>query len=138
MLELAGQDADDMFEATGHSNEARDIMKKYLIGNLKVYASYAAGHCFNLCTQNLSSCPVTLLGGSCCSCGSCGKVKSCFVTRINKRRVKPYCSALSAFSHCSGYLSLTKKVIGFSPYPIDSINVYVWRSWIAKKRPFQL
>ncbi|RYY83571.1 cytochrome b5 domain-containing protein [archaeon] len=36
MLEVAGKDADDMFEATGHSQEAREIMKKYLIGTLKV------------------------------------------------------------------------------------------------------
>jgi len=32
----AGKNADDMFEDVGHSNEARSIMKKYLIGKLKV------------------------------------------------------------------------------------------------------
>lgn len=35
VLEAAGKDADDMFEATGHSNEARTILKKFLIGTLK-------------------------------------------------------------------------------------------------------
>jgi cytochrome b involved in lipid metabolism len=35
-MEVAGKDADDMFEATGHSSEAREIMQKYLIGTLKV------------------------------------------------------------------------------------------------------
>lgn len=36
ICEAAGKDADDMFEATGHSNEARTILKKFLIGTLKV------------------------------------------------------------------------------------------------------
>ena len=36
MLEFAGKSADDMFEDIGHSSEARNTMKKYLIGKLKV------------------------------------------------------------------------------------------------------
>lgn len=34
MLEVGGQDADDMFEDIGHSQEARNILKKYKIGVL--------------------------------------------------------------------------------------------------------
>jgi cytochrome b involved in lipid metabolism len=36
MLEFAGKDADDMFEDIGHSSEARNKMKDYLVGTLKV------------------------------------------------------------------------------------------------------
>mmetsp|Transcript_22930 Transcript_22930/g.38240 ORF Transcript_22930/g.38240 Transcript_22930/m.38240 type:complete len:130 (-) Transcript_22930:344-733(-) len=35
MLDLAGKDADEMFEDIGHSSEARSKMKEYLIGSLK-------------------------------------------------------------------------------------------------------
>lgn len=35
MLEFAGKDADDMFEDIGHSSEARNKMKEYLVGPLK-------------------------------------------------------------------------------------------------------
>lgn len=43
ICEAAGKDADDMFEATGHSNEARTILKKFLIGTLKVSNCCALG-----------------------------------------------------------------------------------------------
>ncbi|CAN0152813.1 unnamed protein product, partial [Phaeothamnion confervicola] len=36
MLEVAGEDATDMFEDIGHSSEARTTMKKFLIGVLKI------------------------------------------------------------------------------------------------------
>lgn len=36
MLEVAGQDATNMFEDIGHSSDAREEMKKYEIGLLKV------------------------------------------------------------------------------------------------------
>lgn len=36
MLDLAGKDADEMFEDIGHSSEARTKLKEYLIGTLKV------------------------------------------------------------------------------------------------------
>lgn len=36
MLELAGQDATNMFEDIGHSTDARQEMKKFFVGNLKV------------------------------------------------------------------------------------------------------
>ncbi|KAJ1429834.1 cytochrome b5-like heme/steroid binding domain-containing protein [Ochromonadaceae sp. CCMP2298] len=36
MLDLAGKNADEMFEDIGHSSEARSKMKQYLIGTLKV------------------------------------------------------------------------------------------------------
>ena len=36
MLDVAGQDADEFFEDIGHSKEAREELKKYLIGNLKL------------------------------------------------------------------------------------------------------
>lgn len=36
MLEVAGQDATNMFEDIGHSTDARTEMKKYQIGVLKV------------------------------------------------------------------------------------------------------
>lgn len=37
LLHLSGKDADGMFEDIGHSSTARDILKKYLIGDLKVF-----------------------------------------------------------------------------------------------------
>jgi hypothetical protein len=36
MLDCAGEDADEFFEDSGHSDDARNILKKYLIGNLKM------------------------------------------------------------------------------------------------------
>lgn len=36
MLDVAGQDADEFFEDIGHSNEARNELKKHLIGNFKL------------------------------------------------------------------------------------------------------
>lgn len=36
MLDVAGQDADEFFEDIGHSKEARQELKKYLIGTLKI------------------------------------------------------------------------------------------------------
>lgn len=36
MMEVAGQDATNMFEDIGHSTDARAEMKKYEIGLLKV------------------------------------------------------------------------------------------------------
>eukprot|EP00977_Amphora_coffeiformis_P024751 scaffold16935_cov185-Amphora_coffeaeformis.AAC.4 len=36
MLDVAGQDADEFFEDIGHSKEAREELKKYLIGSLKI------------------------------------------------------------------------------------------------------
>ena len=36
MLEVAGQDATNMFEDIGHSTDARQEMKKFFVGNLKV------------------------------------------------------------------------------------------------------
>ncbi|CAM9291692.1 unnamed protein product, partial [Chrysoparadoxa australica] len=36
LLEVAGQDATDMFEDIGHSQDARETMKKYEVGVLKV------------------------------------------------------------------------------------------------------
>jgi cytochrome b involved in lipid metabolism len=35
MLDVAGDDATEAFEDVGHSDEARDILKKYKIGVLK-------------------------------------------------------------------------------------------------------
>ncbi|KAF3080613.1 hypothetical protein TWF569_004923 [Orbilia oligospora] len=35
MLDVAGQDGTEAFEDVGHSDEAREILSKYLIGNLK-------------------------------------------------------------------------------------------------------
>ncbi|KAG5519458.1 hypothetical protein PMAC_002085 [Pneumocystis sp. 'macacae'] len=35
LLDLAGQDATDAFEDVGHSDEARDILKKLLVGKLE-------------------------------------------------------------------------------------------------------
>ena len=36
MLDVGGQDADEFFEDIGHSNDARDELKKHLIGTLKL------------------------------------------------------------------------------------------------------
>eukprot|EP00560_Eucampia_antarctica_P008877 CAMPEP_0197822952 /NCGR_PEP_ID=MMETSP1437-20131217/273_1 /TAXON_ID=49252 ORGANISM="Eucampia antarctica, Strain CCMP1452" /NCGR_SAMPLE_ID=MMETSP1437 /ASSEMBLY_ACC=CAM_ASM_001096 /LENGTH=134 /DNA_ID=CAMNT_0043421859 /DNA_START=110 /DNA_END=517 /DNA_ORIENTATION=+ len=36
LLDLAGQDADEFFEDIGHSSDARDELKRYLIGALKI------------------------------------------------------------------------------------------------------
>uniref|UniRef100_A0A7S2U5A0 Cytochrome b5 heme-binding domain-containing protein n=1 Tax=Attheya septentrionalis TaxID=420275 RepID=A0A7S2U5A0_9STRA len=36
MLDVSGQDGDEFFEDIGHSNDAREELKKYLIGTLKV------------------------------------------------------------------------------------------------------
>jgi cytochrome b involved in lipid metabolism len=36
LLDVAGQDADEFFEDIGHSNDARDELKKYHIGNFKM------------------------------------------------------------------------------------------------------
>ncbi|KAK6333332.1 hypothetical protein TWF718_011147 [Orbilia javanica] len=35
MMDVAGQDGTEAFEDVGHSDEAREILSKYLIGNLK-------------------------------------------------------------------------------------------------------
>ena len=36
MLDVGGKDADEFFEDIGHSNDARDELKKHLIGVLKL------------------------------------------------------------------------------------------------------
>lgn len=36
MLDVAGQNADEFFEDIGHSKEARNELKKYLIGSFKI------------------------------------------------------------------------------------------------------
>jgi cytochrome b involved in lipid metabolism len=36
MLDVAGQDADEFFEDIGHSKEAREELKQYLIGEFKL------------------------------------------------------------------------------------------------------
>ena len=36
MLDVGGKDADEFFEDIGHSNDAREELKKYLIGTLKL------------------------------------------------------------------------------------------------------
>lgn len=36
MLDVAGQDADEFFEDIGHSNDAREEVKKHLVGKLKL------------------------------------------------------------------------------------------------------
>lgn len=36
MMEVAGEDATNMFEDIGHSSDAREEMKKFEIGHLKV------------------------------------------------------------------------------------------------------
>lgn len=38
LLDVAGQDADEFFEDIGHSNDARDELKKHLVGTLKLSA----------------------------------------------------------------------------------------------------
>lgn len=40
MLEVAGQDATNMFEDIGHSTDARTDMKMFEIGHLKVRQSF--------------------------------------------------------------------------------------------------
>jgi cytochrome b involved in lipid metabolism len=42
MLDVSGQDGDEFFEDIGHSNDAREELKKYLIGTLKVDAATLA------------------------------------------------------------------------------------------------
>ena len=42
MLDVAGQNADEFFEDIGHSKEAREELKKYLIGNYKLDAAALA------------------------------------------------------------------------------------------------
>lgn len=42
MLDVAGQDADEFFEDIGHSQDARDELKKHLIGSLKLDAAAIA------------------------------------------------------------------------------------------------
>lgn len=36
MLDVAGQDADEFFEDIGHSNDAREELKKHYIGEYKI------------------------------------------------------------------------------------------------------
>ena len=36
MLDVSGQNADEFFEDIGHSKEAREELKKYLIGTFKI------------------------------------------------------------------------------------------------------
>ncbi len=36
MLDVSGQDGDEFFEDIGHSNDARDELKKHMIGTLKL------------------------------------------------------------------------------------------------------
>ena len=36
MLDVAGQDADEFFEDIGHSKDAREELKKYLVGDYKL------------------------------------------------------------------------------------------------------
>ncbi|KAL9190328.1 hypothetical protein ACHAXT_007539 [Thalassiosira profunda] len=36
MLDVGGKDADEFFEDIGHSNDARDELKKHLIGSVKL------------------------------------------------------------------------------------------------------
>lgn len=42
MLDVAGQNADEFFEDIGHSKEAREELKKHLIGTFKVDAATLA------------------------------------------------------------------------------------------------
>jgi cytochrome b5 len=42
MLDVAGQNADEFFEDIGHSKEAREELKKYLIGTYKLDAAALA------------------------------------------------------------------------------------------------
>lgn len=39
MLDVAGQDADEFFEDIGHSKDAREELKQYYIGDLKMDAA---------------------------------------------------------------------------------------------------
>ena len=42
LLDVAGQNADEFFEDIGHSQEAREELKKHLIGNFKLDAAALA------------------------------------------------------------------------------------------------
>jgi cytochrome b5 len=42
LLDVAGKDADEFFEDIGHSKEAREELKKHLIGNFKLDAAAIA------------------------------------------------------------------------------------------------
>jgi len=42
MLDVAGQNADEFFEDIGHSKEARDELKKHLLGTFKIDAATLA------------------------------------------------------------------------------------------------
>jgi cytochrome b involved in lipid metabolism len=42
LLDVAGQDADEFFEDIGHSNDAREELKRYLIGDFKMDAETLA------------------------------------------------------------------------------------------------
>lgn len=42
MLDVAGQNADEFFEDIGHSKDARDELKKHLIGTFKIDAATLA------------------------------------------------------------------------------------------------
>ena len=42
MLDVAGQNADEFFEDIGHSKEARNELKKFFVGNLKLTAEEIA------------------------------------------------------------------------------------------------
>lgn len=55
MMEVAGEDATNMFEDIGHSNDARTEMKKFEIGLLKV---------------TILPCLFACCGGCCCRCWS--------------------------------------------------------------------
>ncbi len=44
-----------MFEDIGHSSEARNVMKKYFIGNLKVWIEVKILLLFNLCISYLQA-----------------------------------------------------------------------------------
>lgn len=46
LLEQAGKDATEEFEDVGHSSDAREVMKKYKIGELIEVSRF--GHCQNL------------------------------------------------------------------------------------------
>ena len=37
IMEFAGKEADDMFEDIGHSKEARQKQKEFLVGSVKVF-----------------------------------------------------------------------------------------------------
>lgn len=48
LLDLGGQDATEQFEDVGHSDEAREILERLVVGNLKlaVCASFQCFLCF--------------------------------------------------------------------------------------------